>query len=207
MRIQTMISFDFIYFQFWFKFLVIFLVYYSLKLIIRKWLKTRQLSDRQKLTDQEDYPSFYPNGWLPVLESSVLKKSQILPIFAFGNDLVAFRSTAGKVTVLDAYCPHLGAHLGYGGRVINDTVNCPFHGWVFNESGECVHIPGNFGSTIPKAQVKVWDSLEINGFIFVWNNAKGDKPNWFPEKLDSDLSYRSKYETTVNTHIQVSSSF
>ena len=146
-----MIAFDSIYvelnsIQIYFKIsLIILFVYFSLNSIITKRLlsKNDQVPRRQKTINQADYPPFYPNGWLPVLESSVLKKSQILPILAFGNDLVAFRSTAGKVTVLDAYCPHLGAHLGYGGRVINDTVNCPFHGWVFNESGECVHIPGN----------------------------------------------------------------
>ena len=130
--------------------LIVFAVYFIFKIIITKWLfpENIQVPFRQKEISQKDYPPFYPNGWLPVLESSVLKKSQILPIFAFGNDLVAFRSTAGKVTVLDAYCPHLGAHLGYGGRVINDKINCPFHGWIFNESGDCVHIPGNSGEII-----------------------------------------------------------
>ena len=127
--------------------LIVFAVYVILRIIITKWLLTEnvQAPKREREINQADYPPFYPNGWLPVLVSSSLKKSQILPIFAFGNDLVAFRSTAGKVTVLDAYCPHLGAHLGYNGRVINDTINCPFHGWVFNESGDCVHIPGNSG--------------------------------------------------------------
>ena len=151
-----MIAFDSNYFYFNFSqnlikiCLIVYSVYFIFKTIITKWLlpETEQLPWRKKEINQADYPPFYPNGWLPVLESSVLKKSQILPIFAFGNDLVAFRSTAGKVTVLDAYCPHLGAHLGYGGRVINDTVNCPFHGWIFNESGECVHIPGNSGQLI-----------------------------------------------------------
>ena len=147
-----MIAFDSDYFDLHFSqnFIKICLIVFSFHLIF-KIIANRKLSEnsqvllKQKEKNQKDYPQFYPNGWLPVLESSLLKKSQILPIFAFGNDLVAFRSTAGKVTVLDAYCPHLGAHLGYGGRVINDTVNCPFHGWVFNESGDCVHIPGNSG--------------------------------------------------------------
>ena len=127
--------------------LIVFAVYFILRIIITKWLLTEdvQAPHGQREINQADYPPFYPNGWLPVLESSALKKSQILPIFAFGNDLVAFRSTAGEVTVLDAYCPHLGAHLGYGGRVMDDTVNCPFHGWVVNQNGDCIHIPANSG--------------------------------------------------------------
>ena len=129
--------------------LFVLLVYFIIKIYLTKWIQTEsdQVPQPQKEINPKDFPPFYPNGWLPVLESSVLKKSQILPIFAFGNDLVAFRSTAGKVTVLDAYCPHLGAHLGYGGRVIDDKVNCPFHGWVFNQSGDCVDIPRNSGES------------------------------------------------------------
>ena len=77
--------------------LIVYSVYFILKIIITKWLQTKsdQVPKPQKEINKADYPPFYPNGWLPVLESSVLKKSQILPIFAFGNDLVAFRSTAG----------------------------------------------------------------------------------------------------------------
>ena len=60
------------------------------------------------------------------------------------------------------------------------------------------------GSKMPKAQIKVWDSLEINGFIFVWNHTNGDKPKWFPPKMESGLFYRNRWEMTMHTHIQVS---
>ena len=63
------------------------------------------------------------------------------------------------------------------------------------------------GSTIPKAQIKVWDSLEINGFIFVWNHLKGDKPNWFPEKFDTGPMSNIKWEKIYKVHIQVSITF
>ena len=187
-----MIAFDSNYFDLYFNqnivenILIIFLVYSGFKLIITKCILPENdqviLSPKKiglKEINQEDYPPFYPNGWLPILESSALKKSQILPIFAFGNDLVAFRSTAGKVTVLDAYCPHLGAHLGYGGRVIGDTVNCPFHGWVFNQSGDCVDIPGNSGKNIflNIFQIFNWSVKHFNTLCLVlktrFNNTKG----------------------------------
>ena len=39
--------------------------------------------------------------------------------------------------MLDAYCPHLGAHLAEGGRVQGESVRCPFHAWEFDgASGE-----------------------------------------------------------------------
>ena len=84
----------------------------------------------------------FPNGWLPVLESRDLKRSQVKPVFGFGNNLVAFRGLSGKVYVWDAYCPHLGANLGVGGTVFGEGIKCPFHGWKFNNEGECTEVPG-----------------------------------------------------------------
>ncbi len=61
----------------------------------------------------------------------------------FGKDLVVFRSSDGKLGLLDAYCPHLGAHLGIGGAVNPETgcLACPFHGWEFRTDGKCQKIP------------------------------------------------------------------
>lgn len=53
----------------------------------------------------------------------------------FGQDLVAWRAEDGTVTVMSAHCEHLGAHLGYGGRVEGDRIICPFHGWEWNQLG------------------------------------------------------------------------
>lgn len=89
----------------------------------------------------------YPNGWFPVIESRELNKiGELKPLFVFGRNFVCFRGTDGNVRVLDAYCPHLGAHLAVGGEVISnegqDCIRCPFHGWEFNgKSGQCVKIP------------------------------------------------------------------
>ena len=59
-----------------------------------------------------------------------------------GENLVVFRTGAGKACVLDAYCPHLGANLGIGGRVVGDCIECPFHGWQFDgHDGKCTRVP------------------------------------------------------------------
>ena len=94
----------------------------------------------------EERPPTYPNGWLPVHISEDIIKGQVKPIFALGHDLIIYRGSSGKVFVFDAYCPHLGANLGVGGTVIGDDVICPFHGWQFNNQGQCVAIPGLQGN-------------------------------------------------------------
>ncbi len=53
-----------------------------------------------------------------------------------------FRDEEGKSHVVDAYCPHLGANLAVGGKVVGNCIECPFHAWRFRgEDGKCVHIP------------------------------------------------------------------
>ena len=59
-----------------------------------------------------------------------------------GLNLAAFRDENGEAHVLDAYCPHLGANISIGGRVIGDCLECPFHGWQFRGSdGKVTKIP------------------------------------------------------------------
>jgi phenylpropionate dioxygenase-like ring-hydroxylating dioxygenase large terminal subunit len=47
--------------------------------------------------------------------------------------MVLFRTLEGKVNALHAYCAHMGAHLGVGGKVTNNgCIQCPFHGWLYD---------------------------------------------------------------------------
>ena len=57
----------------------------------------------------------YPRGWFAVASSDELQPGEVRPIHYFGEELVLFRSRMGTAHVFDAYCPHLGAHLGHGG--------------------------------------------------------------------------------------------
>ena len=83
-----------------------------------------------------------PNGWFAVAFSHELREGEVRPLHYFGEDLVLFRTRSGRARVLDAFCPHLGAHLGHGGRVMGESVRCPFHGWSFDgASGSCTQIP------------------------------------------------------------------
>ena len=59
-----------------------------------------------------------------------------------GENWVAFRTEQGKAAILDAYCPHLGAHLAIGGKVVGNCIECPFHGWQFRaQDGQCTAVP------------------------------------------------------------------
>jgi nitrite reductase/ring-hydroxylating ferredoxin subunit len=118
-----------------------------------------------------------PNGWFAVAWSRDLDAGQVQRVQAFGRELVLFRGRSGQPVLLDAYCPHLGAHLAVGGRVCGETIRCPFHGWRFDETGGCVEIP--HARAIPAvARLKSWELVEKNEMIFAWHHAEEKPPDW-----------------------------
>ncbi|HIF63819.1 MAG TPA: aromatic ring-hydroxylating dioxygenase subunit alpha [Deltaproteobacteria bacterium] len=116
-------------------------------------------------------------GWFCVLASDELEPGSLQALHCFGREMVAFRGEDGQAHVIDAFCPHLGAHLGHGGRIEGNNLRCPFHAWEYDGSGKCVHIP--YSKHIPpKARLKSWRVVEKNGLIFVWHQERDDEPGW-----------------------------
>ena len=146
-----------------------------------------------------------PYGWYQVAFSKDLKPGQSRALRYFGEDMVIFRGEDGAVQVLDAYCPHMGAHLGYGihgaeggGCVTGNTISCPFHGWRFDMDGKVVEIP--YAKKIPpkaegKELLKKWPTVEKNQVIAVWYHPHGADPMWevetIPEVNDENSGWTS----------------
>ena len=161
----------------------------------------------RKLRQRGDVPPIYPNSWYEVMRSEELPIGGVKAVSMIGQQLAVFRGESGQVSVMDAYCPHLGAHLGVGGIVRGDCIECPFHGWQYNgETGQCVKVP--YASKVPNfVKVKVWPSMEYNGIILVWYDAEGRDPKYTPDEIPEINSGRWKYcgHTVhyVNCHIEV----
>ncbi len=128
-------------------------------------------------TSNADSWSGFARGWFMIAFSDELAAGQVIPMRRFDQELVIFRTEAGDPVILDAYCPHMGAHLGYGGKIQGDGIVCPFHAWKFNGAGKCTEIP--YAKRIPpKAGVKAWPVRERNGMIYVWHDREQNEPNW-----------------------------
>jgi Rieske [2Fe-2S] domain len=53
-------------------------------------------------------PYRYPTGWFVVAWSSDVAPGEVKRLHYFRRELVCFRTDGGEVSVLDAYCQHLG---------------------------------------------------------------------------------------------------
>lgn len=80
--------------------------------------------------------------WLPVLESEALGPADGPPqrVRLLGEDLVAFRDTAGRAALLAEACPHRRASL-FLGRNEHGGIRCVYHGWKFDADGGCLEMP------------------------------------------------------------------
>jgi phenylpropionate dioxygenase-like ring-hydroxylating dioxygenase large terminal subunit len=142
----------------------------------------------------------YPNGWYAIAFSSELAPRAVLGRRCIGEEVVLFRTEQGDVSVLDAYCPHMGANLAHGGTVQDGLLRCPFHGFRFDRSGACVHA---YGGKPPRANTKSYPVVERNGAIFVWHHESGEAPSWEVPALSFDGWTDVKGETIpIRTHVQ-----
>jgi 3-ketosteroid 9alpha-monooxygenase subunit A len=155
-----------------------------------------------ELAPAVDAAAGFPWGWFVVAFSDELGADRAWPLRYFGRDLVAFRDGDGRAAVLDAHCPHRGAHLGIGGSVVDGRVRCPLHGWRFGGDGRCHLAPHN--DPPPDVALRVWPVCEQNGAVHVWFHPEGAPPRFevpaIPEwRADGWSSWRHR-TLEVRTH-------
>jgi len=84
----------------------------------------------------------FANVWTPVCMSSELRPSRPLGLQVAGTKIVLFRGSDGHPVALIDRCPHRGVALSLG-SVKDGCIECPFHGWRFDQHGAAVHVPWN----------------------------------------------------------------
>lgn len=126
----------------------------------------------------------FPDGWYFVASRDVLRKQALIEKTWLGQEIVAWCNDEGSVCVADAYCPHLGSHLGpkAGARVRDGCLVCPFHGFEYDVTGQCVATPS---APAPKnARLKRFETQVVNGLVFAWWSSVG-RPPYFRLPLDT----------------------
>ncbi|HKY65593.1 MAG TPA: Rieske 2Fe-2S domain-containing protein [Acidimicrobiales bacterium] len=152
------------------------------------------------------YPFPVPFGWFCVGYPEDFPAGAPKPLYYFARHLVAWRDEAQDLHVQDAFCPHLGAHLGHGGTVDGCEIVCPFHGWQFDAEGANTAIP--YSERLNrKARLHTYPTVERNGVSFVWYHPDDAPPMWevpeFPEMSgDPEWSTVIRTEHTIDASVQ-----
>lgn len=123
----------------------------------------------------------YPIGWYFVAFSDELAAESVTRVHYLGQELVLYRGASGAVHTTEAFCPHQGAHLGWGGTVQADDIVCPFHGWRFGPDGANISIP--YAPRDTEALLATWPTRELDGMIFIWYHPEHAAPSWEPQPV------------------------
>jgi phenylpropionate dioxygenase-like ring-hydroxylating dioxygenase large terminal subunit len=144
------------------------------------------------------FPFPVPFGWFSAGRLDELPDAAISELRYVGRDLVLWRD-GDDFRLFDAYCPHLGAHLG-DGRVEDGCLVCPFHEWAFDASGSNVAIP-YADRPNRKARLRGYPTVVRNRQLLFWYHPDADvAPMWdVPEIVDADAVECMRMTRTVRT--------
>jgi phenylpropionate dioxygenase-like ring-hydroxylating dioxygenase large terminal subunit len=112
------------------------------------------------------------NYWYPALNARRVGSRKPVRVSMLGEELCFFRGANGDVVAIQDVCPHRGARLSEGDCHYRGTVACPYHGWVYDESGKNVAVlsegPTSRVCGKPGTEARVYPTRTLKGLVFVW---------------------------------------
>ena len=109
--------------------------------------------------------------WLPALMSEELAEPDGEPVRVqlLSERLLAFRDTAGALGLIGEACAHRGASLWYG-RNEEGGIRCPYHGWKYDVTGQCLEIPSDPGEASYSRKIKLtsYPLIERGGVLWTY---------------------------------------
>lgn len=125
------------------------------------------------------------NDWHVVATTQELQPGTLKPIRLLGKDLVMWRGQQKEVFAWEDRCPHRSVRLS-NGHIRNDTLVCPYHGFVYDRTGQCIKVPAHPNYVPPKqACVRTYAVQEHYGLVFVCLGHPQTQVTRFPEWEDS----------------------
>lgn len=141
-------------------------------------------------------------GWYWAMRADRLPRGRARALNFLGREMVVYRGADGRVAALDAYCPHMGAHLAEG-KVEGNAIRCLFHYWKYDATGRCVEIPCQRECGFVPRLVS-FPAAERYGLIWIWagRTAPGHLP-FVPELEGCEVEYKLANRFTKRCHPNV----
>ena len=105
--------------------------------------------------------------WHPVYRAEEILPGRAKPIRIMGEDFTLYRGTSGTPHVVAFRCAHRGTQLS-AGWVEGDCIRCMYHGWLYDETGQCLEQPAEEESFAKKIRIRSYPTQEYLGLIFAY---------------------------------------
>src|SRR5258707_5166251 len=110
--------------------------------------------------------------WIPTLLTEELPENECPParVKLLSERLLAWRDTQGRYALTDEFCAHRGVSLWFG-RNEEDGLRCPYHGWKYDYTGQCVEVPSEPQKSgfCNKIKLKSYPLVESGGIFWAYN--------------------------------------
>lgn len=115
--------------------------------------------------------------WIPALLAEELPEPDCPPVRVelLSEKLIAFRDTQGRLGLMDRHCAHRQVSLWFG-RNEEDGLRCPYHGWKYDVTGQCVDVPSEEPAFCRKIRLKAYPLVEKGGILWAYMGDPNKKP-------------------------------
>lgn len=136
--------------------------------------------------------------WIPALLAEELPSDDCPPVRVklLSERLIAFRDSGGKYGLMDEFCAHRGVSLWFG-RNEEGGLRCPYHGWKYDTTGQCIEVPSEPKDSgfCEKIKLQAYPLVKIGDILWTYMGPKDEQPP-YPEfefaTVPSERTFSSK---------------
>ncbi len=136
--------------------------------------------------------------WMPALLAEELPANDSPPVRVklLSERLVAFRDSQGRYGLMDEFCAHRGASLWFG-RNEESGLRCPYHGWKYDITGQCIEIPSepetsNFCENV---KLRSYPLVKVGDVLWTYMGPAEHEPplpEWEFARVSAEQTFTSK---------------
>src|SRR5215207_5057058 len=119
----------------------------------------------------------YRRYWMPFATVKQLAEHPTRQVTLLGEHLVAYKDRSGGYGLIQEYCPHRNVDLLWGIPEA-EGLRCPYHGWLFDNAGNCLEQPAESPDSTFKDRIKVlsYPVEELGGLLWAWMGPAEKRP-------------------------------
>lgn len=136
--------------------------------------------------------------WMPALHAEELPEDDCPPVRVklLSERLIAFRDSDGKMGLIDEFCAHRGVSLWFG-RNEEGGLRCPYHGWKYDVTGQCIEVPSEPAESgfCQKIKLAGYPLVRIGDVLWTYMGEKDKQPSlpeWEFAKVPAEQTFTSK---------------
>jgi phthalate 4,5-dioxygenase len=141
---------------------------------------------------------FFRCYWVPALLAEELPENDCPPVRVklLSERMIAFRDSEGRYGLIDEFCAHRGVSLWFG-RNEHGGIRCPYHGWKYDYTGQCLEVPSEpvESGFCQKVKLTGYPLVKVGDVLWTYMGPLEHKPplpEWEFARVPAEQTFTSK---------------